>query len=114
MTNTTENKKNEDDTVSLSSSDFEIPVLKGNYAEAEKALQKIMHNQRKGLMTFNLKPEGRLLSASQSQVESYQIIEKLATLLTKMFSDASYIPSEAMFNEFVLGKKISSLLVFSQ
>jgi hypothetical protein len=110
MSDVKENKKVEDSYVSLSLSDFETPVLKGNYAEAEKVLQKLMQNQRKGVMSFNLRPAGRKLSTSQNLTEGYQVIEKLATLITKMFCDVDYKPSEAMFNEFVMGKKFIAYL----
>jgi hypothetical protein len=110
MSDSIENKKAENGYISMSLNDFESPVLKGNYAEAEKVLQKLMENQRKGLMTFNLRPAGRELSTSQHLTESYQVIEKLATLLTKMFCDTSYVPSEAMFNGFVLGKSFLAYL----
>jgi hypothetical protein len=110
MSDISENKKTVNEIISLSLSDFETPVLKGNYAEAEKVLQKLMQNQRKGVMTFNLRPAGRKLSTSQNLTESYQIIEKLATLITKMFCDVNYKPSEWMFNEFVLGKKFIAYL----
>lgn len=110
MSDNIEKTQATDDYISLSLSDLETPIFKSKYAEAEVVLQKLMQNQRKGVMTFNLRPAGRKLSNSQSLTESYQIIEKLATLLTKMFCDESYVPSEAMFNEFVLGKKFLAYL----
>lgn len=84
---------------------FERPVLLGNYAEAEKVLQQIMYNQRLGKMQFNLQPAGRNLSLEDTNIEAFQIIEKLSTLLTIMFSDPKYVASTKMFNEYLLGKR---------
>ena len=98
---------------SVSIGDFEVPLLKGDYASAEKVLQILMYNQRFGKMEFNLRPGNRTLNLEQINNEAYQIIEKLATLITKMFSDPKYIPSAVMFKEYVMGKKFIAYLFTS-
>ncbi|MBU2891936.1 hypothetical protein KO495_01205 [Colwellia sp. D2M02] len=110
MAKVKEDKKSAEEVISVSLAGFEQPVLSGNYPEAEKVLQIIMLNQRRGKMEFNLKPADRALSAAQEHAEGYQIIEKLATLITMMFSDTKYNPSNTMFQEFVLGKKFLAYL----
>lgn len=89
---------------------LESAVLKGDYTNAEKIIQLIMKNQRIGKMEFKLPPKGRSLNQQQTDLEAYQLVERLATLITKMLSDSSYVTSQAMFKEFVLGKRFLSLL----
>ncbi|WP_286233236.1 hypothetical protein [Thalassotalea sediminis] len=95
---------------SVSISDIETPILNGNYKKAEQALVAMMRNQAAEKMEFDLRPKGRNLSVAQKDLESYQIIEKLATLLTKMLSDPNYKAGEALFHEFLVNKKFMSFL----
>jgi len=90
---------------SISMRELEHHIYIGSYGKAEQILQVIMKNQRIGKMEFNLEPANRELTFQQKNIESYQVIEKLASLLTKMFTDTSYVASEKMFNEFTLGKQ---------
>jgi hypothetical protein len=95
---------------SVSLMSLESAVFKGDYISAEKIIQLIMKNQRIGKMEFRLPPAARKLNQDQTDLEAYQLLERLATLITKMLSDSSYISSQAMFKEFVLGKRFLSLL----
>jgi hypothetical protein len=104
MTDKLQNIKATDELMTMSLADFETPVIQGDYPAAEKVLQLLMHNQRRGKMEFSLRPADRKLTQAQIDTESYQVIEKIATLLTSMFSDIKYIVSDVMFHEFTLGK----------
>lgn len=91
---------------------LEAAIYNKDYPAVEQILSVLIHGQVNGKLSFNLPPTNRTLSKEQKELEAFQIIEKLALLLTNLFSDEKYIASEKMFNEFVLTKRFISY-VFS-
>lgn len=86
-----------------------IAILEGQiilrkYDLAEKSLIELMGIFAKGKVELSLAPYGRKISKDQHDLESYQVIEKFASLLTVWFSDVHYTPSANMYAVMCLQK----------
>lgn len=84
--------------------DFERAVLARNYETAEDLIIKLVSLYGKDRTDLTLAPFDRKLSLEQSDLESYQVIEKLAFTLTLWWSDLSWLPSAKTFTFFVMNK----------
>lgn len=83
---------------------LERQIIQKQYAMAESSLVDLMNMFTKGKVELSLAPYDRALSKEQHDLESYQIIEKFASLLTIWFSDWNYQPSVNMYAQICLQK----------
>jgi len=86
-----------------------IAILEGQiigrkYDLAENSLAELMGIFAKGKVELSLAPYGRKINKEQHDLESYQVIEKFASLLTVWFSDWQYTPSPNMYAVMCLQK----------
>ncbi|MDA8621190.1 hypothetical protein N9L48_00955 [Psychrosphaera sp.] len=77
--------------------DLEKLVWHKRYTDAEHCIIKLIDSHSKGKVNFDVAPFDRHLSDNDDDIESYQIIEKLAATITQLFVDPNYTPSEMFF-----------------
>lgn len=87
---------NQDDYTSIN--DLEVYIWNKDFKSAEACIISLIDSQSKGKINLTVAPFDRELSESDSDIESYQLIEKLATTLTHLFVSPDYIPSDTFFN----------------
>lgn len=75
---------------SVSISDIEAAVLKKAYQEAIQYLNTLIIQFDKQAIDLTIAPFDRVLTPFQKEIESYQVIEKLASVMTSWFSDPSW------------------------
>lgn len=92
------------DTKPASINDFEQAVLSRNYEEAEHLIVKLIKLYGKDKITLTLAPFDRKLSPEQADLESYQVLEKLAYTLTIWFSDPNWQPSNKIYQYLAMQK----------
>lgn len=91
-------------TKSASINDFEAAVLSRQYDKAEQELADLIRLYSKDKIALTLAPFERKLTAEQSDLESYQVLEKLAYTITIWFSDKSWQPSANFYTYLVMKK----------
>ncbi len=96
------------DTQPASINDLESAVLSRNYQEAEALLVKLIRLYGKDKIALTLAPFNRKLTPEQSDLESYQVLEKLAYTLTIWFSDPDWQPSPQIFSYLTMQKNFIS------
>lgn len=92
------------DTSPASINELEALVYQKQYAEAESLLVRLIRLYGKDKISFTLAPFNRRLSPEQQDLESYQVIEKLAFVLTAWFSNFDYSPSKQFFSYIAMQK----------
>lgn len=83
---------------------LERQIIARRYDLAEQSLVKLMNIFTQGKVELTLAPYDRKLAQEQRDLESYQVIEKFASLLTVWFSDWQYTPSANMYAQMCLQK----------
>lgn len=81
----------------ISIADLEKAVLDKRYQDAESYLYPLVIAFFENRVEFTTAPFDRELSREQQELESYQVIEKLATIFTVWFSDWNYEPSDECY-----------------
>jgi hypothetical protein len=81
----------------ISIADLEKAVLEKRYQDAENYLYPLVIAFFENRVEFTTAPFDRELSREQQELESYQVIEKLATIFTVWFSDWNYEPSDECY-----------------
>lgn len=94
----------------ISISGLEKAVINKDFATAESILIEIFNGQLNKNVMMTLPPKGRNLTEEQENIEFYQIIEKLASSITQLFSQESYMISSDGFLSMVNNKKLLSLI----
>ncbi|MEO2280282.1 hypothetical protein [Pseudoalteromonas pernae] len=89
---------------------LENAILAKQYEQAEQLFSQILHGQLSGRMRFELEPKGRNLSTEQEDTEAFQMIDRLAALLTIWLVDMNYKPSKWMLTNFYLHKRFITYL----
>jgi len=84
--------------------ELEYAIVSKNYVDADSALISLITMYVENKVELTAGPYDRELSSEQKNLESYQVIEKLATLLTVWFSDWSYTPSSDTYSFVCLQK----------
>ena len=92
------------DTKPASINDFEQAVLSRNYEQAEQLIVKLIKLYGKDKITLTLAPFDRKLTPEQADLESYQVLEKLAYTLTIWFSDPNWQPSPQIYQYLAMQK----------
>ncbi|NVK24683.1 MAG: hypothetical protein HWE10_07130 [Gammaproteobacteria bacterium] len=92
------------DTSPASINDLESLVFQKDYVEAEALLVRLIRLYGKDKIALTLAPFDRKLTQEQSDLESYQVIEKLAFVLTAWFSSLSYSPSPQFYSYITMQK----------
>jgi len=105
---TLKTKDNKDTHTSLN--ELEMKVLTRDYVSAETIIVDLISQFTKNKMQFNVAPFDRPLTQHQSELESYQVIEKLACIITSMFADKDYKISDSFFHFISMYKSFVSNL----
>lgn len=92
------------DTNNITIEDLEYAVVAKNFLRAEEVLMSLVQLYVKNKVELAAAPFDRELTKEQKDLESYQIIEKLATLITTWFSDWNYTPSDRIYSFICLQK----------
>lgn len=92
------------DTKPASINDFEQAVLSRNYEQAELLIVKLIKLYGKDKISLTLAPFDRKLTPEQADLESYQVLEKLAYTLTIWFSDPNWQPSQRIYQYLAMQK----------
>ena len=87
---------------------LEEQIILRKYDLAENSLIDLINIFAKGRVELSLAPYGRKINKGQRDLESYQVIEKFASLLTMWFSDVHYTPSANMYAVMCLQKSFLS------
>ncbi|WP_299270993.1 hypothetical protein [uncultured Psychrosphaera sp.] len=74
--------------------ELEYAIVSKNYVDAEESLTLLIRQSVENKIELVVAPFDRTLTKEQKELESYQVIEKLAVLITMWFSDKSYKPSD--------------------
>ncbi len=97
------NKTKDNNTVSLSG--LEFAVVQKKYADAELIIGNLIELQLKSRLDFVPKSRSEKLTPEQVSIENYQVIERIASLFTLLFSDNNYQVSESMYAKLTLNKR---------
>lgn len=95
---------------SASINELEAAVLAKRYEEAEKHLANLVELYSKSKVALTLAPFDRELSQDQKDLESFQVIEKIAFLLTSWFSDPNWQPRPIFFTYISMQKNFLNCL----
>jgi hypothetical protein len=74
--------------------ELEYAIVSKIYVDAEESLTLLIRQSVENKIELVVAPFDRTLTKEQKELESYQVIEKLAVLITMWFSDKSYKPSD--------------------
>lgn len=85
------------DNSTMTIQELEYAIVAKNFAEAERILIYLTTVYTEDKVELTAAPFNRALTKEQKVLESYQVIEKLATLITTWFSDWSYTPSKETY-----------------
>ncbi|GHB62132.1 hypothetical protein GCM10008107_08910 [Psychrosphaera saromensis] len=88
--------------------ELEYAIVSKNYVDAEESLTLLIRQSVENKIELVVAPFDRTLTKEQKELESYQVIEKLAVLITMWFSDKSYKPSDNTYAFICLQKMFIS------
>ena len=74
--------------------ELEYAIVSKNYLGAEESLILLIRQYVENKVDLVVAPFDRTLTKDQRELESYQVIEKMAVLITTWFSDKNYKPSD--------------------
>ena len=85
--------------------EFEQTIISRNYAQAEQQIKELVVLYEQGRIALTLAPFDRQLNQQQADLESYQVLEKLAFSLTLWFSDPNWQMSSEIFSYLIMKKQ---------
>lgn len=94
------------DSKQMTIEELESSIVSKKFPDAERVLIYLITMYVENKVELAIAPYDRALSTEQQNLESYQVIEKLATLITIWFSDWNYTPSPEAFNFVTLQKSV--------
>lgn len=98
---------------SASINELEKVVFQRNYKEAEEQLILLIKLYSKDKILLSTGPFDRKLSQQQSDLESYQVLEKLAVILTVWFSDPNWQPDTRIYSYLSMQKHFFNVVFLS-